>query len=345
MQRIVLYKFVRPLIFKLSPECAHDAAIFALKNNLVPAQKIPHYPRLECNIFNTHFNHPLGLSAGFDKNGECINNLNRMGFSFLELGTVTPKPQAGNPKPRMFRLPEKQAIINKLGFNNKGVDYFLSQIDDSKSQIPIGINIGKNKDGTNDDFTFMLERTHNHAQYITINISSPNTVGLRDLQKKENIEQFLQLIKEKKEELQCKTPIFIKISPDMEKNELQFLVEKVMEKNCFQGLIINNTTVNHQEVHQGGLSGKPLFDQSLQVMRQVYEITQGNLTLVASGGVFSAQDALEKIKAGATLIQIYTALIYDGFGIISKIINDLNSILEKHNIDNIVEIIGKNENI
>lgn len=336
----MFYKVLRPLIFKLSPECAHDAAIFALKNNLVPAQQIPNYSRLQCNFFNTDFNHPLGLSAGFDKNGECINNMSKLGFSFLELGTVTPKAQIGNPKPRIFRLPKQQAIVNKLGFNNKGADYFLSQLQNSQPTIPIGANIGKNKDGTNEDFLIMLEKTHQHANYITINISSPNTVGLRDLQKQENIEQFLQLVKEKKEELNCATPIFIKISPDMSQKELQFLVEKVIEKGCFQGLIVSNTTINHYEIHQGGLSGKPLFERSLHTLKQVYEITQGNLTLIASGGVFSTQDIVKKIQAGANLIQMYTAFIYKGFGIIPKILQDLDSILQKNNINNIAEIVG-----
>lgn len=336
----MFYKFLRPLIFKMSPECAHNAAIFALKNNLIPGQEIPEYPRLKCNFFDTNFNHPIGLSAGFDKNGECIENLNKVGFSFVELGTVNPKAQSGNPKPRIFRIPGQHAIINKLGFNNKGVDYFLTQLHNSKSSIPIGINIGKNKDGSNEDFSIMLEKTHQHANYITINISSPNTVGLRDLQKKENIEQFLQSIKDKIKELQCKKPIFIKISPDMQTGELQFLVEKVMEKECFQGLIISNTTIDHNEMHQGGLSGKPLFKKSLDTLKQVYEITQGRLTLIASGGVFSTQEVIAKIQAGANLVQIYTALIYEGFGIIAKILKDLDLILQKNNINNIKEIVG-----
>lgn len=337
----MLYKLLQPLLFKFSPECLHDAAILALSHNLVPAQKIPTYPRLQCKFFDIEFAHPLGLAAGFDKNAQAVTGLCQQGFSFLELGTVTPKAQFGNPKPRIFRLEAEKSLINALGFNNKGVEFFLQQIEKNPPKMPFGINIGQNKNSDENDFPLMMDKIHNKSTYITINISSPNTPGLRNLQKQGKVENFLQLIKDKKEDLQMKMPIFIKISPDMEKQDLQNLVENVLKMDCFAGLIVSNTTIDHNEKHSGGLSGKKLLEKSTQALKSVNEITQGKLILIGVGGIFSADDVIAKMQAGAHLVQIYSSFIYEGFAIIPKILQDLNKNLEKIGIHNIQDIVGK----
>ncbi|MFT7099121.1 MAG: dihydroorotate dehydrogenase [Rickettsiales bacterium] len=348
------YSAFKNLIFKLKPETAHNIALWALRHNLVPSPKNIQYPSLRNEVLGIDFDNPVGMAAGFDKNAEVFANLFGFGFGFIESGTVTPKSQYGNEKPRIFRLEEDQAIINRLGFNNGGIEKFLKNIDSKKlarNQV-FGINIGKNKDTKNavDDYLLLLEKTYAKSDYITINISSPNTKNLRDLQKSDELDLFLKAIFEKKSELQKTTkkniPILLKIAPDLSLEE-QEAIANIALKNKIDGLIISNTTIsrpkNLQSKYQnetGGLSGKPVSEISNQVLKNIYLLTKGQIPIIAVGGISCANDAYEKIKLGASLIQIYSAFIYQGFELVEKIKKDLNELLKKDGFENIKDAIG-----
>lgn len=346
------YSILKPLLFKLNPETAHNLAIWALANNLVFAPKITEYPSLQTKVFGLDFCNPIGMAAGFDKNAQIFANLFNFGFGFVEVGTVTPKPQIGNEKPRIFRLEEDLAIINRLGFNNLGIDNFLENI--SKNSAPnkilgkiLGINIGKNKDTQNaiDDYLLLLRKTYGHSSYITINISSPNTKNLRDLQKADELDLFLQAIFTEKKILQNATnkniPILLKIAPDINQAE-QEAIANIALKNNIDGLIIGNTTISRPEnlqskykIETGGLSGKPLFSISNEVLKNIYQLTKGKIPIIAAGGVASGSDAYQKIKLGASLVQIYSAFIYQGFELTQKIKKELDDCLKKDGFKNI----------
>ena len=346
------YSILKPLLFKLNPETAHNLAIWALANNLVFAPKITEYPSLQTKVFGLDFCNPIGMAAGFDKNAQIFANLFNFGFGFVEVGTVTPKPQIGNEKPRIFRLEEDLAIINRLGFNNLGIDNFLENI--SKNSAPnkilgkiLGINIGKNKDTQNaiDDYLLLLRKTYCHSSYITINISSPNTKNLRDLQKADELDLFLQAIFTEKKILQNATnkniPILLKIAPDINQAE-QEAIANIALKNNIDGLIIGNTTISRPEnlqskykIETGGLSGKPLFSISNEVLKNIYQLTKGKIPIIAAGGVASGSDAYQKIKLGASLVQIYSAFIYQGFELTQKIKKELDDCLKKDGFKNI----------
>jgi dihydroorotate dehydrogenase len=294
------------------------------------------------------------MSAGFDKNAEIINSLFNFGFGFVEAGTTTPIAQAGNEQPRIFRLIEDNAIINRLGFNNLGANYFyenLSKINKDSAKI-IGVNIGKNKDtvDASSDYILLLEKFYNHADYITINISSPNTKNLRDLQNENLLNDFLQKISQCKNNLQKvsnkNTPILLKIAPDLE-FEQQKNIAKIVIDNNIDGVIISNTTIARdlnlkslKSTEIGGLSGKPLFEKSNEILRNFYRLTEGKIPLIGVGGISSAQDAYAKIKNGASLIQIYSAFIYQGFSLVEKIKKQLSENLKKDGFKNISESIG-----
>ena len=287
-----IYQFFRPLIFKIEPEKAHNLALNYLKflpkfSSLLSVPK--NYENLNNSLWNLNFLNPIGMSAGFDKNAEIIMPLFNFGFGFVEAGTTTPVAQTGNDQPRIFRLIEDQALINRLGFNNLGADYFydnLSKINKNSSQI-IGVNIGKNKDtiDASSDYILLLEKFYDHADYITINISSPNTKNLRDLQNESLLNDFLQKISQCKNNLQKishkNTPILLKIAPDLEL-EQQKNIAKIVMDNAIDGIIISNTTIernfnlkNSKSVESGGLSGKPLFEKSNEVLRNFYRLTDG----------------------------------------------------------------------
>jgi dihydroorotate dehydrogenase len=349
------YNLIKPLLFGLEPEKAHNLAIFALANNLVCHPQIKDYSSLKNEIFGINFSNPIGLAAGFDKNAKVFDKLFNFGFGFVECGTVTPKPQSGNPHPRLFRLPEDQAIINRLGFNNGGIEKFLQNVSSKKIQNEniLGINIGKNKDTENalDDYLILLEKVYVLSNYITINISSPNTKNLRDLQKADNLDEFLAAIMRKKLELvQTKNrsiPILLKIAPDLDNKEQESIAE-ISLKNKIDGLIISNTTINGKEkLHSiyknqtGGLSGKPLFTASNAVLKNIYKLTKGEIPIIGVGGVSSAVEAYEKIKYGASLIQIYSAFIYQGFELVEKIKQDLDDLLRRDGFANIKQAIGQ----
>ena len=332
---------------------AHNLAIWALENNLVSASKINGYSSLQTAVFGLDFCNPIGMAAGFDKNAQIFANLFNFGFGFVEVGTVTPQPQIGNEKPRIFRLEEDLAIINRLGFNNLGIDNFLENI--SKNSIEnkiIGINIGKNKDTQNaiDDYLLLLRKTYGQSSYITINISSPNTKNLRDLQKADELDLFLKAIFDEKKILQNSTqkniPILLKIAPDLNWAEQEAIADIAL-KNNIDGLIIGNTTISRPENlcskyknEIGGLSGKPLFELSNQVLKNIYILTKGQIPIVAAGGISSANDVYHKIKLGASLVQIYSAFIYQGFSLVEKIKKELDDLLKKDGFKNISEAIG-----
>ena len=351
------YQLFRPLIFKLDPEKAHDLAINFLHffPNLASSFALNRdFHNLKTNIFGLDFSNPIGMAAGFDKNALCFATLAKFGFGFVEVGTVTPKEQKGNDKPRIFRLKEDCAIINRLGFNNLGADVFEKNLEENLAKFRgiLGINIGKNKDVENalKDYLPLLERFYQKASYITVNISSPNTKNLRDLQNSQNLDFFLSEIFKKKAELKIKhkknTPIFLKIAPDLDKIQ-QEEIAQIALKNSIDGLIISNTTIARPEslksrfaAETGGLSGKVLFDPSTQILRNFYQLTGGKIALIGVGGVSNANDAYQKIRNGASLVQIYSAFIYQGFGLVENIKRDLSLMLEKDGFKNVVQAVG-----
>ena len=338
------YSFLRSLLFLLDPEIAHRITINYLK--MVRSKKPKSYNVLRSNVFGLNFPNPVGIAAGFDKNAEVAENLINLGFGFSEVGTVTPNPQPGNPKPRIFRLKDDEAIINRLGFNNDGFDQVKTRLGKINDSI-VGVNIGANKDSKDfsEDYIKGIKFFSTLASYITINISSPNTPGLRKLEVLENLDVLLDKINNlHKEDLLIKIPILLKISPDLESDNLKYLCDKVLSSEI-DGLIISNTTVARNSItsnlaQEGGLSGRPLFKSSTLQLRKVYKYTNGEIPLVGVGGIDSAEKAYEKIKNGASLVQLYTGLVYNGPKLIKNINKDLSILIEKDGYNNISEAIG-----
>lgn len=355
---IDLYPTLKHVVFNIQPEIAHKLALKFIKYNCCIDKSVHDYqkPYLTQRLFNLNFDSPIGLAAGFDKNGEVCSAVDRLGFGFAEIGTVTPKPQAGNPKPRLFRIIENEALINRLGFNNDGVDQLIANVHTNqlKQTIPLGINIGPNKNTTNfiDDYILLIDKIYQNCQlfnYITINISSPNTAGLRDLQEENALNNLLSNIYSKIDSLNIesdkKLPVFLKIAPDLDDNALDHIIELAL-KYKIEALIISNTTIDKSTInikyadYAGGLSGKPLFDKSTQLLAKIYKITEGKLKLIGVGGVSNAEDAYQKIKAGASLVQLYTGIIYHGPFLASVINQGLVKLLQKDKFTNISEAIG-----
>jgi dihydroorotate dehydrogenase len=348
------YKIIGKIIRCLPPETAHDLAIKSLKFGLVPKITAIDNSLLKQSFFGLNFNNPVGLAAGFDKNAEAVNGLLGQGFGFLELGTVTPLQQQGNPQPRLFRLKEDDAIINRFGFNSKGVSIFADNLRKRKQGGIIGANIGKNKDSLDaiHDYSVTLEETYNLVDYVTVNISSPNTVGLRDLQQKKSLLELVKAIEIKKSALaeihNKKKPLFYKIAPDLEEADLNDIVEIALENNI-DGLIVSNTTVsrpsylkNLSKDEKGGLSGKPLFELSNKTLSTVNKLANGKIFLIGVGGISSGKDAYEKIKCGASLVQVYSGLVYHGFELVKEINLELINLLEKDGLKNVSEAVGVN---
>ncbi len=348
-----LFSLARPLLHALPPETAHNIGLSALRCGLVPPQEFQSNKILTQNILGMEFKNPVGIAAGFDKNAVAINPLLMQGFGFVEAGTVTPLPQSGNPKPRIFRLPEDKAVINRLGFNNNGLDYFVQNFSKRDKMLGIaGANIGKNKDTENaaEDYVRGLKAVYPHADYITINISSPNTKGLRDLQHREALSELLsELSKAGSNTAQThgkKIPLFLKIAPDIDKNECEDIAETIL-KHAIDGLIVSNTTIsrpqsliNQNRSEAGGLSGAPLFPLSTTILAEMYKFTKGKIPIIGVGGISSAEDAYIKIRAGASLIQLYSALIYQGFGLVRSINEKLPILLSQDGFSHISEAIG-----
>jgi len=325
-----MYSLLRRLLFTLPPETAHHFTLFILKvfHRLKLTQlvfgKMPHAP---CTVMGLHFPNPVGLAAGMDKNAEYIDSLAALGFGFIEVGTVTPRPQQGNPKPRLFRLPAENALINRMGFNNDGVDKLLAQVQKARFSGILGINIGKNVDtpleNAVDDYLVCLHKVYAYADYVTVNISSPNTPGLRQLQQGEELDRLLSVLKQAQQQLADQhnkyVPLVIKIAPDLSEEELTVMANKFLAYKI-DGVIATNTTLSRVGVENnaalsnesGGLSGAPLKARSTQIVQQLSKILQNQIPIIAAGGIMSSNDAVEKRNAGASLVQLYTGLIYRG---------------------------------
>ena len=333
-----------------SPEQAHSLAIAALKTGFVPPSSDPRSSILSQDLWDLHFPNPIGLAAGFDKNADVYKPMLAQGFGFVETGTVTPLAQPGNDRPRIFRLTEDNAVINRLGFNNKGLDYYISQLKNrNQSDGIVGANIGANKlsEDPINDYVIGLEKVLGLADYFTINISSPNTPGLRKLQGKEALDELLSKLKHVREKakLQQTPPLILKIAPDLNGAECEDIADIIL-KHQMDGLIISNTTLSRDgltsdlKVEEGGLSGAPLFDLSTKILSEMYRLTNGKIPLIGVGGVSSGAQAYAKIKAGATLVQLYSALIYHGPGLAATINRELIALLKKDGFSNVTEAIG-----
>lgn len=344
-----IFGVIRPALFALSPERAHTLTLAALRTGLLPSLSQP-VKGLAVDLFGMHFPNPVGLAAGFDKNAVASRAMLKLGFGFVEAGSVTPKPQQGNPKPRVFRLPQDGAVINRLGFNNEGHDVFARNLDrqrTNKSGI-IGVNIGANKDSTDpiDDYVAGVLRFAAVANYFVVNISSPNTPGLRDLQARSVFHDLLTRVGAARNEGTVRPPLLVKIAPDLSSPELGAIVEVAIETGV-DGLIVSNTTVDRpptlrgaSAAEMGGLSGQPIFAMSTAVLRDTYRISEGRLPLVGVGGIASGADAYAKIKAGASLVQLYTGLIYQGADLVQTILRDLRALLDRDGIKSVADAIG-----
>lgn len=338
----MIYSLLRPLLFALDPETSHRLSLQAMDAaDRLGLLKLMHGPLLPQprTVMGLRFPNPVGLAAGLDKNGDHINALGRLGFGAIEIGTVTPRPQPGNPAPRLFRLPAAQAIINRMGFNNKGVDHLVAQVRERDFDGILGINIGKNFDTplerAVDDYLIGLRKVYAHADYITINISSPNTPGLRDLQQGDSLRQLLQPLKQQQQRLADLSgryvPIAVKIAPDLSGNEVTQIADALLEL-AMDGVIATNTTNSRSGVaalphgdESGGLSGAPLTERSLSITRQLHRALAGELPIIAAGGIMNGQQARARIDAGASLVQVYSGFIYRGPALLNDILQALES--------------------
>ena len=339
---------IRSLVFKLDPERAHDLAIMALKFNFISQRKIKNNESIQTEIFGKKISNPIGIAAGFDKDAEVYNSLFKLGFGFVEVGTVTPFDQYGNLKPRVFRLEEDEALINRLGFNSSGIEKVRSRIISNTPKGLFGINIGPNKDTNNrqEDYLIGLRKFFNLADYLTINISSPNTENLRSFHNEDELNELLSLIEKEKKILKTKVPIVVKISPDIQDENINIISDLLLKHNV-KAVIISNTTDRNREnlsninkLEKGGLSGKPLEKKSNILINKFYRILKNKIKIIGVGGVDSGQSAYEKIINGASLVQLYTGMVYQGPNIASKITEELINILNKEGIKNISDIVG-----
>lgn len=336
----MLYSLLRPLLFRLDAERAHHLTLAALAAvhrlglaGLVAAVPAP----CPVRVLGLEFANPVGLAAGLDKNGDYIDALGALGFGFLEIGTVTPRPQPGNPQPRLFRLPQADAIINRMGFNNLGVDHLVRNVERAKYTGVLGINIGKNFDTpierAADDYLLCLDKVYAHADYVTINISSPNTKNLRQLQQASELAGLLEALKNRQAQLASQhrrqVPLLLKIAPDLDADQVQEIARLLLEYE-FDGVIATNTTLSREGVAQlphgqetGGLSGRPVFTASTQILQMLSKALQGRLPVIGVGGILSGAEAQAKMAAGASLVQIYTGFIYRGPELITAICREI----------------------
>lgn len=335
-----MYKIIRSILFLFDPEKVHYFTAGLIHFTLsIPGMKwiwTKLYrvddPKLKTNVFGIEFPNPVGLAAGFDKNAKMYNDLAYCGFGFIEVGTVTPKGQEGNPKPRLFRLKEDSAIINRMGFNNDGVEEAIKNLKNKKVDIIIGGNIGKNKITPNDkateDYKISFEALFPYVDYFVVNVSSPNTPNLRELQEKEPLKELLQTLQDLNKEKPVRKPILLKIAPDLTNEQLDDIIEIVQEVKL-DGLITTNTTISREglksskemveNIGAGGLSGKPVKERSTEVIRYINEKSNRSIKIIGVGGIHSEKDALEKLDAGASLVQLYTGFIYEGPSLVKRI--------------------------
>ena len=346
-----MFSNFRSLIFKLDPEMAHSLAIKSLKFNFIPniLDEEKNNPLFKTKLFNKEIENPIGMAAGFDKNAEVYNSLFKLGFAFVEVGTITPLKQYGNPKPRVFRLVEDEALINRLGFNNLGSKNIVNRIKSNNQIGLLGVNIGPNKDSKNklNDYIECLKIFHEVADYITINISSPNTEDLRSFHEQKKLNELIQTIDKEKKKLNSNIPIAVKISPDIDDKEINKISEVLLSNNI-EAIIISNTSDTNRELlkdiqkHQrGGLSGKPLKEKSTKLISKFYKILDGRIKIIGVGGVDSGKSAYEKFLAGANYIQLYTGMVFRGPNIVNMIKKELKELLIKDGVRNFAEIIGK----
>ena len=338
---------ILPLLRRLDPERAHNLTLMGLQLGLGPSNTESDNPALAIQVAGIDFPNPIGLAAGFDKDARVFNAMLQAGFGFTESGTVTPKPQAGNLKPRIYRLPEDNAVINRLGFNNGGLDAYAKRMAGPKTGI-VGANIGRNKDSADaiEDYVTGARRIAPFCDYLTINISSPNTPGLRDLQRADALSTLVVAVQSALTETGAEPPLFIKIAPDLTEADIDDIAAVAISSDI-NGLIVSNTTIerpkflkgNHR-TEIGGLSGKPLFTPSTALLSKMYKRCAGKLPLIGVGGIASGEDAYRKIRSGASLVQLYTALIYHGPRLITDIKRDLADFLEKDGFSSITDAIG-----
>ena len=346
-----MFSNLRSLIFKLDPETAHNLAIKSLKFNFVPnvLEEDKNNPLFKTILFNNDLENPIGMAAGFDKNAEVYNSLFKLGFGFVEVGTITPLKQYGNPKPRVFRLVEDEALINRLGFNNLGSKNVLDRIKSNKQTGLLGINIGPNKDSKNrlGDYLDCFKIFQEVADYITVNISSPNTENLRSFHDQTKLNKLLETINTEKRNLGSKIPIAVKVSPDINDQEISKITE-VLLSNHIDAVIISNTSdssrdsLNNIQNHQkGGLSGKSIEEKSTKLIHKFYKVLDGRIKIIGSGGVDSGKSAYKKFLAGANYIQLYTGMVFRGPNIVNMIKKELKELLIADGVKNFAEIIGK----
>jgi len=353
----IFKKLIRPLLFRLDAETAHEIGIHALRVGLAPGPLGTIFGREPdshgfggIKRFGLDFTNPLGIAAGFDKNGIVVNQLASLGFGFVEVGTVTLKPQPGNEKPRLFRLAKDKALLNRLGFNNEGAEVLAERLRSLKRKCVVAVNIGRNKDVPNElaveNYLAVFEKVRSVADYITVNISSPNTPGLRDLQRSESVEELLSALMARNQESNP-LPLLVKIAPDLTDAEIDSIVD-VSLRIGIEGIIATNTTVSREGLKTpgadglgtGGISGRPLTRRSTEVIRKIYRHSRGKMPIIGVGGIFTAQDAFDKIAAGASLLQAYTGFIYSGPGFATEINSGLRSILSERGFRHIDEAVG-----
>ncbi len=347
-----MFALAKPLLHALNPETAHNLTIAALASGLYRRNPQTDEPSLAVSLFGLDFPNPVGIAAGFDKNAQVPDAILGLGFGFAEVGTITPRPQEGNPKPRIFRLPGHDAVINRLGFNNEGHDAALRRLK-HRGNAPgvVGVNVGANKDSDDriGDYLLGLTAFYEVASYFTVNISSPNTPGLRGLQEGGELESLLSRIEERRGELAgasgARKPVLLKIAPDLDDEQLEHVAASCLDSGL-DGVIVSNTTLSRDGAdgpnagEAGGLSGRPLFAHSTRVLAKFYRLTGGRLPLIGVGGIASGSDAYEKIRAGASLVQLYTALIFEGPGLVSAIRRDLVELLRQDGHSSIRDAIG-----
>ena len=349
----LLEKLGQRALFCLDPETAHGLSIAALKLGVSLGLSPRTDPRLATSVAGIDFPNPLGMAAGYDKNGEVPDALLQLGFGFVEIGTLTPLPQTGNPRPRIFRLTADRAVINRLGFNNEGQEAALKRLNAriGRSGI-VGVNIGANKDSADriGDYALGAARFAALASYLTVNISSPNTPGLRNLQSRESLRELLARVRQARDEALAgsakRTPVFLKIAPDLAEADLEDIAAVALEGGL-DGLIVSNTTIqrpdslrSHYRKEAGGLSGRPLFELSTAVLKSLYRLTRGSVPLIGVGGVTCGETAYRKLRAGASLIQLYSALTFQGPGLITRIKRDLAACLRRDGLSSPAEAIG-----
>lgn len=346
-----MFSILRPFLFNIDPETAHDLAIKSLKFNPLPSKmfEVEDEQMLKVQLLGKNFPNPIGLAAGFDKSAEAYNSLLRLGFGFVEVGTVTPLKQFGNPKPRIFRLKDDYALINRLGFNNDGIEIIKNRIKSDGKKGILGVNIGPNKETKDqkNDFCLGLKNFFDIADYITVNISSPNTEGLRDFHDQEKLKDLLLALNKIKKENKTDISLLLKVSPDIEDNHISKIVD-VATKNDIAAIILTNTTNGNRDnlrseikKEEGGLSGEPLRQISTNMIKKFYKQLNGKIPIIGVGGVNSGKSAYKKIIAGASLLQLYTGFVYRGPSVAKDIKKELIQILKAEGLNNIKEAIGK----